>query len=79
MGKEKKSLIDIEDEIVVALNLIKAAFMAISDLPLQTASPLQAVLLIASQNLTAACDDLSAYRSMEEITPSSAFNTKAAA
>jgi hypothetical protein len=75
VGKEKKSLIDIEDEIGVAINLIKAAFMAISDLPLQTASPLQAVLLIASQNLTAACDDLSAYRSMEAIV----FKTKAAA
>jgi hypothetical protein len=79
VGKEKKSLLDIEDEIGVAINLIKAAFMAISDLPDQAASPLQAVLLIASRNLTEACDDLSAYRSMEAITPSVPFKTKTAA
>jgi hypothetical protein len=59
---EKKTLLDVEDDVNDVRQLIEAAHMAISDLPSEQAAPVQALLDVISIKLTEARDGLSAYR-----------------
>jgi hypothetical protein len=61
MEKEKKSLVNVEDEIGIIVALLDVAFIVASQQLGQGANSLLTVLDVASEKLTAAGADLGVY------------------